>query len=468
MFLNIHQARETVPNSKDMSIDKAELVAIFLECVIYGKAIPYPHQPPLAHVFILFPGVEALTFVATVYLLHGAKRTRTLMFKFSSVVLMFMMNTIHIGAVFRRILNAFVGTPNDPLPDAAAYLADLAGFLYRFMNIISVIQFIFLDVLVVYRCYMIWEKKIAVVIVPSVGVLAFLVTGIGAIHAFATDTTDTVFTGETRSWVSAMLCITLFTKLVCFATVLTATILPRPVSSWQSVYLRINRHPNAYKAVLVGIECGGLAVLGAIILIPMYLSGRNAQEIMLAAMSPLTGVSFLLIVIAGLLGLTPSISGPSPRRRFGGIPNARFSIPPISVSPVTSPSSRFSTGSVFNSKSPSSYSSASPSTLADSEYNGKSFPKSTAKMAEPTLAYTDPRYSRGVVRREPPPFSTAFAHHEQSLDAGSRETLPFGDGDSLHISVSSRHEVNTIPERSASTEIGSGDGIVVSQKEYVS
>jgi hypothetical protein len=83
---------------------------------------------------------------------------------------------------------------------------------------------------------MIWDKKLVVAIVPSVGVVAFLgtypyclsrrgvpmftdpfkVTGIGAIHAFATDTTDTVFTGKTRSWVSAMLCITLFTKLVCF------------------------------------------------------------------------------------------------------------------------------------------------------------------------------------------------------------------------------------------------------------
>ena len=110
-------------------------------------------------------GVEALTFVATVYLLHGAKRTKTLVLKFAFVILMFMFNTIvsfsfpnfhpplnllqHIGAVFRRTLNAFVGTPDDPVPDASAYLADLAGFLYRFMNIIIVVQFIMLDILVV-------------------------------------------------------------------------------------------------------------------------------------------------------------------------------------------------------------------------------------------------------------------------------------------------------------------------------
>lgn len=55
----------------------------------------------------------------------------------------------HLGSSLRRILNAFVGTPTDPVPDAEAYLADLAGFLYRFMNILTVIQFIILDIVVV-------------------------------------------------------------------------------------------------------------------------------------------------------------------------------------------------------------------------------------------------------------------------------------------------------------------------------
>lgn len=39
------------------------------------------------------------------------------------------------------------------------------------------------------------------------------------------------------------------------------------------------------KAVLIGIESGGLAVLGAVVLIPIYLAGQNAQGIMLAAVS---------------------------------------------------------------------------------------------------------------------------------------------------------------------------------------
>lgn len=133
---------------------------------------------------------------------------------------------------------------------------------------------------------MIWDKKIVVTIVPSLGVVAFLsassstflllrvsndvtVTGIGAIRAFATDTTDTVFTGRTRTWVSAMLCLTLFTKLTCLgaftpgllrntwliahllATVLAGTLFPRPLSSWHSVYLRVTHHPNLYKVPLL-------------------------------------------------------------------------------------------------------------------------------------------------------------------------------------------------------------------------
>lgn len=98
----------------------------------------------------------------------------------------------HIGSSLRRTLNAFVGTAMVPVPDAAGYLADLSGFLYRLQKILIVTQFIMLDVLVVrlgisfcemynvshldqvYRCYMIWDKKILVTLVPSCGIVAFL------------------------------------------------------------------------------------------------------------------------------------------------------------------------------------------------------------------------------------------------------------------------------------------------------
>jgi hypothetical protein len=74
--------------------------------------------------------------------------------------------------VFRRVLNAFVGTPLDPVPNAAAYLADLAGFLYRFMNIITVIQFIFLDILVV--CVLL--------VLPCLHGISYVSVGISMLH----------------------------------------------------------------------------------------------------------------------------------------------------------------------------------------------------------------------------------------------------------------------------------------------
>lgn len=175
--------------------------------------------------------------------------------------------------------------------------------------------------------------------------------------------------------------------------------------------------------------------------------------------------------MATLLGITPSISGPSRRRKISGIPNPRVSVPSISVSPVNSPTSRFSAGSIFNSKESSPYSSKEP----DVDYQAsRPFPKVAPRMAEPTLAYTDSRYTRGYVLGEPLPLSAKFVGGEHLSDAGSRETLPYGDEDSIHISVSSRQEVNVIPDRSASSDTGvlpvgrSADGVVMLQKESVS
>lgn len=47
MLLNMHLARDSLPASlRDMSLDKAELVAVFLECLLYGKYISNPLERP--------------------------------------------------------------------------------------------------------------------------------------------------------------------------------------------------------------------------------------------------------------------------------------------------------------------------------------------------------------------------------------------------------------------------------------
>lgn len=177
-------------------------------------------------------------------------------------------------------------------------------------------------------------------------------------------------------------------------------------------------------------------------------------------MSPLTGQSFLLIIVAALLGFTPSTTGVSRRRKFVSIPNNRISLPPISITPVASPTSRFSTGSIVKTKAPSSYLSSSPS----SDYNAKPFTfKTESDIATPApppptktaFSMTNPR---GYEPKEHMPF-TSFVRreHSASLDMSSRETLPYGgDGDSLHISVSSRQEVNAIPNSEQASDVGMG------------
>lgn len=92
MFLN---TRAPVPSrSNDISLDKAELVAIFLEALLYGEYILISWSS-FRYIFcISLTGVEALIFVATVYLLHGAKHTKVLLCKFGFVIVMFLLNTI--------------------------------------------------------------------------------------------------------------------------------------------------------------------------------------------------------------------------------------------------------------------------------------------------------------------------------------------------------------------------------------
>ncbi|GJJ13227.1 hypothetical protein Clacol_007478 [Clathrus columnatus] len=308
---------------------------------------------------------------------------------------MFALGTIHLGSNLRRILNAFVSTANDPFPDPEVYFADLAGLLYRLKNIIILVQIIMLDILLTYRCYIIWDRRLLITLLPLTGVLVYLITGIGAIQAFAVYKHDTIFTGTPRKWVSAALSTTFVTKLI--STILIGSLVPRKNSSWQAFINRNSSGGCIYKIFIMTIETGSLAFLGTLILLPTYLSRSNAQETMLNTLSSLTGEAFVLIFISGLLGFIPSNCGPS-RTRSRQKYNPQKSIIPTFHHPAEKSASRTSSNnSVFHFKDKKT---SSDDTTSESIPNSKdpsddiiisvipASPPKSAQIAPPELVYT--------------------------------------------------------------------------------
>lgn len=299
----------------DMRLDKVQIVSLFIEASLYGIEVPF--------------------FIVTIYLLHGMSRNKSWICRLFFSMLMFGFNTIHLGTNLRRLINAFtIGAINDPSSSAPDdYFKDTSSILYRLKTILIVIQIVTLDILIAYRCYLIWDRKRSIVLVPAFSVTCYIVVGITCSHVVALSGNNSDSIALVRRWLGATLCLALFIKILFLGTILFGSLLPRASSQWQNRYLKSGKYAAIKKVTLIATESGVLAGLGLLVLIPVFMQGRHSQSLMLDALSPLTGISFLVIIVTSLLGLTPSNSSPSHKRKLKPVvPNNRATLPRISTS----------------------------------------------------------------------------------------------------------------------------------------
>jgi len=77
--------------------------------------------------------------------------------------LMFILCTAHVAVTGQRIFDAFI--PGDPIA-RNKILKSVTLPLYSAKNAIFFIMLIFGDIIVIYRCYLVWSRKFLVVVVP--------------------------------------------------------------------------------------------------------------------------------------------------------------------------------------------------------------------------------------------------------------------------------------------------------------
>lgn len=170
---------------------------------------------------------------------------------------------------------------------------------------------------------MVWDRMKVVLIVP-------LVQALGYIASFGVCIAGG-FMEPTKQWFSVILYIALSAKPVYLVLMLIGSCICRENSEWQS-YMQSKGYSVALKMVLICIESGILVAVTLLIAIPMYAVNSITQVIPLDIVSPLTGISFFLILMLSLLGLTPAGSPPLRTGRLEGLLRNRPRIPPIKIS----------------------------------------------------------------------------------------------------------------------------------------
>lgn len=251
-------------------IDKAELLALFLESFFFGGF------------FVLF-GVVLVLFhqrVAT-----NQPQWRALL---SVSILMLAMATLHLIIDVVRAMEAFITQANTSLHGASKYYGDLASPLHLAKSIIYGLQTLLGDGVMVWRCYIVYDKRKAIIFAYGPLLLGSAVTVFSIPVAFSRYTPGTEIFDTAYAWITTWVVLTMTINATS-----TIAIVYRILSR----RLPENTQQSILPVVAVIVQSGALYASGVLGLLITYLAKTNGQYAALDVCCPLVGIVFTLIII---------------------------------------------------------------------------------------------------------------------------------------------------------------------------
>ncbi|GJJ10510.1 hypothetical protein Clacol_004736 [Clathrus columnatus] len=181
--------------NNDLPLDKAELIAFFLESLLYG--------------------VSLLLFFITIWVIVYHRKTERLNKRllFTSCLMMFF-GTLHLAIDLSRILQGFLDerdAPGGPI----GYFAKLFLWSHVFKTAIFAVQTVLADSFATYRCWVVWGRSWAIFL-PALFVVGTFITGVGIVHGCAVlKDGENVFASSLTGWITSFFTLTLTTNIVC-------------------------------------------------------------------------------------------------------------------------------------------------------------------------------------------------------------------------------------------------------------
>ncbi|KAF8503020.1 hypothetical protein BU17DRAFT_101872 [Hysterangium stoloniferum] len=306
-----------IPNiNHNLPLDKAELIAFFLESLLYG--------------------VSLLLFVITIWVLvyhRKSERLNKRLVATSSLMMFF--GTFHLAVDLVRVLEGFI-SQREAVGGPVAYFARLYEWSQLLKTAIFAIQTVLADSFATYRCWVVWNRSWAVII-PALCVIGTLIAGIGVVHGCAITKNGDVFASTLSGWITSFFTLTLATNVIC-----TSLIAARIWFTTRKV-ARFSGQQTLMPVVIVVVESGFIYSASCITLLVVYLIGSNAQYPALDGTFPIISIVFNLIIVRIALGIAhggasgmqttnpPSAVGDNARSFASHHNNSQFPMKPLAV-----------------------------------------------------------------------------------------------------------------------------------------
>ncbi|KAI1784141.1 hypothetical protein LXA43DRAFT_245472 [Ganoderma leucocontextum] len=262
----------------EISLDRAYLVAIWLETLFYG--------------------INICLFVSYLYITRFRRVPREISpLIFWIACLMFAFSSVHVSLGFARLIWGFIDYRDEP-GGPAAFFSDVSQPPNVAKVIIHTINSILGDSIVVWRCYHVWTGEWRVCVLPVLLIIGSAICGFGQAYIFATAKgTHSAFATTLARWNGSLFSLSLITNLVVTGLI--------AIRLW---YLtRETGGPKQFRffrAFMLIIESAMIYSAALLIEIILYFSGNNAFYIVYDPIAQLTGIVPTTIIIVAALGLT--------------------------------------------------------------------------------------------------------------------------------------------------------------------
>ncbi|KAF8584420.1 hypothetical protein K439DRAFT_1389508 [Ramaria rubella] len=268
-------------------LDKAELVSLLVEAVLYGL-----------YVFL---------FACTIYVLIYKRSTPQIHYgMFTVTVSMFILATLHIIINLLRLMDAFNLSQTHP-GAALTVLEDYSSFKNLFRSAVILAEIILGDVVLIYRCYVAWGGSFRAIILPLLVLCGTAVTSGGVVYGFSKSPSGVnIFKVKTlQSFIISTQVLVLMNNIIC-----TGLLAWRLWSMSRAMVSRAQRHSLVAVARIIA-ESGLITAATWIIWTILNATHQYAQLIVLNALAPITGATFCLIVSRVALGVSSEAHKPT-------------------------------------------------------------------------------------------------------------------------------------------------------------
>ncbi|KAF7968814.1 hypothetical protein HWV62_29248 [Athelia sp. TMB] len=251
----------------------------------------------------LLYGMYASLFFETVFIIIKKNKTNTGPSKifFGAIILMFLTATTHIAVNLHRVMQAYVYQVDTIGP--VAYFGDLGRWDNILQDSLNAFMTWVGDGLVIYRCYIVWQEKLPVVLVPIAMVIMSIIANSIALYRFAHLGQVTIFAPSLVHWMNTIYALafvqnTLTTGLIAYRIYAQDRLSRGLVASSQVGLVELIR---------IMVESAGVYVLNVLILIILYAVNSNGQYIAQDAIVPVCGIVFTLITVRLAMATAPTL-----------------------------------------------------------------------------------------------------------------------------------------------------------------